>query len=407
MTKNNNAIAKARHHLTYGKRKQRNSSIELLRIIAMLMILSHHFICHNGSLLSDFPLTPGREVFSFFFHSGGKIGVVTFFSISTWFLISSEQSVKQNFRRIWIMERELLFWSLTLLTVFLAMKKSAVSIFTLISSVVPIITNLWWYATAYAMFLAVLPFLQYALLSMGRRRHCQLALLLLLTLGPLSMIPKTIFHIFTNVFGFIYIFIILSCYKLYLKKLNTKQLWALLGAGVTIGVIGYLVKYGAMLFTSGSLRTTISNKYTPFSDLSLPTLMIGIPIFLLFNRMRFYNRPINFIAKSAFAVYLITDYPPMRNLLWSTWFNLKDIYGKPFMLLHVIGALLGVYAACTLCDFIRRGLFAITVDRHPERWFDALWDTVARWQWVQSLPKAMLNSSALTANGLPTVARLE
>ncbi len=368
----------------------------------MLMILSHHFICHNGSPLSGFPLTPGREVFSFFFLSGGKIGVVIFFSISTWFLISSEQSVKQNFKRIWLMERELLFWSLTLLAVFLVMKRSAVSVSMLVSGVFPVITNLWWYATAYAMFLAVLPFLQYALLSIGRRRHCQLALLLLLTLGPLSMVPKTIFSIFAaNVFGFIYIFIILSCYKLYLTKLSTKQLWVLLGAGVALGVIGYLVKYGAMLSTSGSLRTTICNKYTPFSDFSLPTLMIGIPMFLLFNRMRFYNRPINFIAKSAFAVYLITDYPPMRNPLWATWFNLKDIYGKPFMLLHIIGVLLGVYAACTLCDLIRRALFTITVDRHPGRWFDALWNTIAHWSWVQSLPSAMMDSSAHTANDLP------
>ncbi|PLS27443.1 symporter [Bifidobacterium anseris] len=406
MTAQNDVVTKGRH--STAKRKQRNSSIELLRIISMLMILSHHFIWHNGSPLSDFPLTPGREVFSFFFLSGGKIGVITFFSISTWFLISSEQSVKQNFKRIWLMERELLFWSITLLAVFLVAKRSAVSSSTLISSVFPVITNLWWYATAYAMFLAILPFLQYALLAMGSKRHCQLALLLLLTLGPLSMIPMSIFSLFTiNVFGFIYIFIVLSCYKLYLKKMNTKQLWTLLGAGVAIGVIGYLVKYGAMLSTSGSVQATISNKYTPFSDFSLPTLMIGIPIFLLFDRMHFYNRPINFIAKSAFAIYLITEYPPMRSLLWSTWFNLKDIYGKPFMLLHVIGVLLGVYVACTLCDFVRRGLFAITVDRHPGRWFEALWNAVARWHWVQSLPKLMLVPSTSGTATSPTTAQHE
>ncbi|PAU68985.1 acyltransferase family protein [Bifidobacterium criceti] len=384
----NMVVAKARHASTTHTR--RNSSIELLRIIAMVMILSHHFVLHNGSRLSAFPLAPAREVFSFFFLNGGKIGVVIFFSISTWFLISSEQSIKKNFTHIWLMERELLFWSLTLLMVFVCIRRSPLSPVTTLSSFLPVITNLWWYATAYVMFLAVLPFLQYALRTMGRKRHCQLALMLLLALGPLSMLPLSIFSLFTiNVFGFIYIFIVLSCYKLYLKKLNNKQLWIILVAGLAIGVLGYLVKYGAMLCTSGTMRTAISDKYTPFIDFSLPALMIGIPMFLLFNHMHFYNKPINFIAKSAFAVYLISEYPAMRNWLWINVFDLKTIYYKPFMPLYVIGILLAVYAGCTLCDFIRRGLFALTVDRHPGRWFDALWNKVAHWSWVQSLPKLM------------------
>lgn len=175
----------------------------------MLMILSHHFVFHNGSPLSTFPLTPAREIFSFFFLSGGKIGVVIFFSISTWFFISSEQSVKKNFKRIWLMERELLFWSLTLLTVFLLFRRSLLSPSTMLSSLLPVITNLWWYATSYASFLAILPFLQYALLSIGPKKHAQLALLLSIVFGVLSLAPLyTIYKIdLTGVFGFIYLFI--------------------------------------------------------------------------------------------------------------------------------------------------------------------------------------------------------
>ncbi len=92
----------------------------------------------------------------------------------------------------------------------------------------------------------------------------------------------------------------------------------------------------------------------------------------------------------------------MRTWLWSNVFNLKYIYSKPFMPLYAIGILLAVYAACTLCDFVRRGLFAITVDRHPGRWFDVLWNKVARWSWVQSLPKLMNDypTETLTSDSL-------
>lgn len=206
----NTVATNARHAST--TRTQRNSSIELLRIIAMLMILSHHFVLHNGSPLSTFPLTPAREIFSFIFLSGGKIGVAIFFSISTWFLISSEQSIKKNFKRIWLMERELLFWSLTLLVVFVCIRRSLLSSSTLLGSFLPTITNLWWYATSYAAFLAILPFLQYALVAMGPKMHAQLTLLLSIVFGILSLLPiRTIYNIYiTDVYGFIYLFIIIS-----------------------------------------------------------------------------------------------------------------------------------------------------------------------------------------------------
>ena len=42
---------------------QRNSSIELLRIIAMFMILAHHFIVHNGYDVLKLPLGPERIFF--------------------------------------------------------------------------------------------------------------------------------------------------------------------------------------------------------------------------------------------------------------------------------------------------------------------------------------------------------
>lgn len=42
---------------------------------------------------------------------GGKVGVVIFFTISAWFFLDKEQTIKSNLKRIWILEREVLFWS--------------------------------------------------------------------------------------------------------------------------------------------------------------------------------------------------------------------------------------------------------------------------------------------------------
>lgn len=88
---------------------QRNSSIELLRIIAMFMILMCHFIVHNGYDVLKLPLGPERIFLQLVMQSGGTIGVDIFFSISAWFFLDKKQTVKSKLRRVCIMERELLF----------------------------------------------------------------------------------------------------------------------------------------------------------------------------------------------------------------------------------------------------------------------------------------------------------
>lgn len=83
-----------------------NSGIELLRVIAMFMILAHHFIVHNGYDMLKLPLGPERIFFQLVMAGGGKVGVVIFFSISAWFFLDREQTIKSNLKRVWIMERD-------------------------------------------------------------------------------------------------------------------------------------------------------------------------------------------------------------------------------------------------------------------------------------------------------------
>ena len=42
----------------------------------------------------------------------------------------------------------------------------------------------------------------------------------------------------------------------------------------------------------------------------------------------------------------------------------------------VVNKGLAIYAICTLLDFIRQALFAVTVDRRRGHWFELLWDRI-------------------------------
>ena len=70
----------------------------------------------------------------------------------------------------------------------------------------------------------------------------------------------------------------------------------------------------------------------------------------------------------------ITDYAASEKLLWVRLFNLQNLYQQPWAILLILGILLAIYAICTLLDFIRQALFAVTIDKRRGRWFELLWD---------------------------------
>ena len=120
--------------------------------------------------------------------------------------------------------------------------------------------------------------------------------------------------------------------------------------------------------------------------------MVGFGMFLLFDRVTFHSRVINRIAQSAFAVYLITDYAASKKLLWARLFNLQGLLQQPLAILRILGILLAIYAVCTLLDFIRQALFAVTIDRRRGHWFELLWDKVSERKHGQ--PNPLLDGSA-------------
>lgn len=72
--------------------KQRESNLELLRIVSMLLIVTHHYAVHGFLLKENFNLFPItiNKLILLFLSLGGEIGVNCFVLISSFYLINSE-----------------------------------------------------------------------------------------------------------------------------------------------------------------------------------------------------------------------------------------------------------------------------------------------------------------------------
>lgn len=121
--------------------KERNIGIELLRIISMFFIVMQHFACHGIA---------NRETLSFsinkiFLYNCqlGDLGVVIFGIISGFFLWRN----KINIKKIFILEIEVLFFSILFLCIFGI--TGQVSLKSVIKSLFPFFSNTYWFYTAY------------------------------------------------------------------------------------------------------------------------------------------------------------------------------------------------------------------------------------------------------------------
>lgn len=162
-----------------------------------------------------------RIVTAFLSQFGG-VGDDLFFGISAWFLcVEHSPSLKRNCRRAWILERQLLFYSLLPLVLVLSAQYGPhVQVFestravygAVIHSVFPTISSLWWYPTAYIIFLLIHPMLDQGLRSLGEHGHGMLALVLLAVWGVL---PGQSYGMGLSVVLFVFIYVLVSYVRWY------------------------------------------------------------------------------------------------------------------------------------------------------------------------------------------------
>lgn len=353
---------------------RRNSSIELMRIVAMLMIVGAHF-CTFALQIVELPLTPYRLALQSTIYPMGKIAVVMFFTISAWFL-TEKGGLRIALRRVWLLEREVLFWSVTLLIVCFAVFRSAVDGKIAIKSFAPMISNVWWYATSYAVFLVLCPFIAKGLRLLGRQGHAVLAI----ALFTLWTIIQGLWPVGGPELGegtyssFIYLYVLITYYKWYMKPLSRRAAWMMTGIGfgfIAVWQIGWAM-VSARIGSFGWL-----SDYMSYSETKIAVMMAGFGLFLLFEGRAYSNKAIDLIASAAFGVYLITEYPPIRTVLWGEMSWIRGTVFSPLFLLYSLTAIIAVFSCALVISLLRHWLFSITVDRHRGAWFDVLWERAA------------------------------
>lgn len=351
---------------------QRNTNLEILRIISMLLIISHHYIVH-GMQGIEFAVTNPNTYAVYFLSMFGKFGVVIFILISAYFMIESKFTLK----KLLVLGGEIYFYSfmfLALAIVFLS--PNEITIASLGKSLLPISHNGYWFITCYIILMLFSPFLNECIKKVSKNTLIKVIILaiLLWSVFP-TILPAIVNYPSQTVFvgnnfqyapliWFFVIYLVGSYIRLYmdLDKLNYNKLIVGFIISVIITYIGSCVFAFIDLNTSAHYLWSLpafdvvdGSLYRLFSLENNFFVLIGsVLIFLIFlKRKEFSNKYINYLAGSVLGVYLIHCNCFGRIFLWNSFDTLYH-FNSPYFLLIAIGVIFIIYIVCSGIDIIRR-----------------------------------------------------
>ena len=329
--------------------KQRDSNLELMRIIAMLLIVAHHYVVNSGLTLPDGPIFADpmskRSLFLLVFGAWGKIGINCFMMITGYFMCKSNITVKK-FAKLFL---EIMFYRLVIYFIFLLSGYQSFNWISFAKTLIPITNISQNFTSCFVVFFLFIPFLNKTVQNMNEKQHSALLLLcffMYIVLGTFHQVTMN------YVSWFIVLYFISSYIRLYPKKWfsNTKITGALLLFSVVLSICSVI--------GCAWVGTKIGKNYPFFFVMDSNAFLavaVGVFAFLFFKNIRIpYSRIINTVAASTFGVLLIhAGGDTMRQWLWKDTVDCVGHYNDRFLPLYAIGCVLAIFTVCTLIDILR------------------------------------------------------
>lgn len=312
---------------------QRKSSVELLRIIAILLIVLSHSAPYYGdrSLISyldlDSPTTNLSEMVVIFFRSLGQVGNVIFIACSSWFLVDSK---KVKIKKVLSLILDLSIISVVFLGVFIGIN-GKITEYYFNSSVFPLIyKDAYWFVVCYLLFYIVHPYLNKVIDSSSKKELLTLNIIFIVLYSIVNIMHSTSFY-YTELIGFFEIYFLVAYMKKYLDDFsNNKRKNVMLFIISLLLLIMYIMVKDIKLISVNSRHGMLDGikLFNPF------IILTSISLFNIFRNINIKSKIINYNAKQSILIYLFTENIFMRELIRPQFF--LKYYGNNIIILCII-----------------------------------------------------------------------
>lgn len=192
--------------------KQRNSNLELYRIIVMLLIVAHHYVVNSGMAeeMAKDPLS-SRSLFFYIFGMWGKTGINCFVMITGYFMCKSQITIRKFLKLLLQIE----FYNVIIYIIFALSGYHPIKSFNeLLMVFLPVKSIADGFTSCFIVFYLFIPFLNILIRNLTKRQHQLLVLLCLFTYTLMGTFSR--FHVTMNyVSWFCVLYFIASYIRIY------------------------------------------------------------------------------------------------------------------------------------------------------------------------------------------------
>lgn len=361
-------------------KKERDSGIELLRIIAIFMVIGAHMWDFGKYFESTLNIDGVVQSSSWLFRIFVRSAVNIFLIISGYFTVHQSFDLKKSYKRVFRTYLSMFFYSVVLSVIALAAgtdTRAAMGVYLsepviLAKMIFPLSNQTWYFLSDFVIVMLLAPFVNLTLTKITKKQY-QILLSILgflmsvwLFIGNLDIfkaIASTHGHdtVFAgkNVFSFIFMYIVGGYIGLHCKQSAKPKFRFLL---LTVGCL--LVNY--LLFTR--LDDAVGYKNVVISYGNPFVIMVSVFMFMFFKDLHFKSKLVNALASTTLGVYAIHDFWFIRGLIWDKIdFSKVDCTNIFKNIAMVFLGILAVFLCCAIIDLLRQKLFGLIENSHKKR----------------------------------------
>ncbi len=287
-------------------KSKRNSSIELLKIFAIIgIIISHAMPYYDGVTLSnsviniDIVTADVQTLIAFFLHNLGQIGNDVFVICSAWFLLESK-NVKMNKAVSIIIDMFIV--SVGFFIVFTALGYELPAAY-IIKLFMPFAYSNNWFLTCYILLYLIHPLLNAAISALDKKGLLAVNMLFILLYVIRDSIDVNTLFYYSPFIGMIGLYFITAFFKRYLQAFyeEKKNCACLLLIGISLWII-----LNISLNFAGLRIGYFSDKLWQLNTMKNPAfILIALGAFGLAKSKSFYSKTINYFSSLSLFIYII------------------------------------------------------------------------------------------------------
>ncbi len=324
-----------------AQKRERNYGIDLLRILAMYLVVVLH-VLGGGRVLNGTDPNPATHEAAWLLESFAMVAVNCFALISGYVGLRA----KHGITGLALLYLQVWTYSAGIMLALRFLRPEWVDTEAVLHALLPVGYGEYWYFTAYIGLFFFMPLLNAAAEHLSRTQFFVSASgMILLYAVYRSAIMKDIF-IAKNGYSTIWLII------LYYIGAGMAKHIRLTKKAVPVGLAVY-----AAASVLGWMAATDPDRFARLRYDSTPTVIASLALFCACAALPLRAKPLQnliaFLSPLTFAVYLIHTHPLVYNYILTKRFEHWSLYSPKHMIFNVILTAAGIFLVCCAAEFVR------------------------------------------------------